>query len=94
MPTYEYRCVDCGNRLEVVQSFSDPPLEVCHACGGRMRKVFHPVGIQFKGGGFYSTEKRSTQRAESKDGKADDKSTDAAPAKEPSKGESKSSSEA
>jgi putative FmdB family regulatory protein len=67
MPTYEYACVECGNHIEVVQSMSDPPLAVCAACGGRLRKVFSPIGIVFKGSGFYRTDSRgksSTSTAE------------------------------
>jgi putative FmdB family regulatory protein len=63
MPTYEYACVDCGKHLEVVQSFGDDPLAVCGACGGRLRKVFHPAGILFKGSGFYSTDNRKGSKA-------------------------------
>lgn len=63
MPTYEYACVDCGQHLEVVQSFGDDPLAVCGACGGRLRKVFHPAGILFKGSGFYSTDNRKGSKA-------------------------------
>ena len=63
MPTYEYACTECGDRLEVVQRFSDDPLTVCAACGGRLRKVFSPVGIVFKGSGFYRTDSRSTAAA-------------------------------
>ena len=59
MPTYQYACTECGDRLEVVQQFSDEPLSVCTACGGRLRKVFSPVGIVFKGSGFYRTDSRS-----------------------------------
>jgi len=59
MPTYEYACKACGERLEVVQSFSDAPLTECPACGGDLRKVFSPVGIAFKGSGFYKTDSRS-----------------------------------
>jgi putative FmdB family regulatory protein len=62
MPTYDYRCQDCGNRIEVVQSFSDAPLTVCNVCGGRFRRVFHPVGIVLKGSGFYSTDNRAVKR--------------------------------
>ena len=58
MPTYEYRCVDCGNRVEVVQRIGDDPLELCEICGGPLRKVFHPAGIVFKGSGFYTTDSR------------------------------------
>ena len=59
MPTYQYACTECGDRLEVVQRFSDDPLTVCAACGGKLRKVFSPVGIVFKGSGFYRTDSRS-----------------------------------
>ena len=60
MPTYEYACTDCAERLEAVQKFSDDPLTVCPACGGRLRKVFSPVGIVFKGSGFYRTDSRTS----------------------------------
>ncbi len=59
MPTYEYACTECGDRLEVIQRFSDDPLTVCEACGGKLRKVFSPVGIVFKGSGFYRTDSRN-----------------------------------
>jgi putative FmdB family regulatory protein len=58
MPTYEYACTECGDRTEVVQSISDPPLTTCTVCGGTLRKVFSPVGIVFKGSGFYRTDSR------------------------------------
>ena len=58
MPTYEYRCKKCGEHLEVVQSFSDAPLKVCPSCKGQLQKVFSPVGIVFKGSGFYKTDNR------------------------------------
>ncbi len=58
MPTYEYACTECGDRTEVVQSISDPPLTTCTVCGGPLRKVFSPVGIVFKGSGFYRTDSR------------------------------------
>ena len=59
MPTYQYVCTECGSQLEVVQKFSDDALTVHDACGGRLRKVFSPVGIVFKGSGFYKTDSRS-----------------------------------
>jgi len=59
MPTYEYRCNSCGEHLEVVQSFSDDALTKCPNCGKKaLRKVFSPVGIVFKGSGFYKTDNR------------------------------------
>src|SRR3954451_2896683 len=60
MPTYQYACTSCGERLEVVQKFSDDPLTVCPACEGKLRKLFSPVGVVFKGSGFYKTDSRSS----------------------------------
>ncbi len=59
MPTYEYRCADCGRELEVQQKFSDDALTVCPTCQGRLNKVFGAVGVVFKGSGFYATDNRS-----------------------------------
>ncbi len=58
MPTYQYTCTGCGEPVEALQKFTDEPLTVCAACGGRLRKVFSPVGIVFKGSGFYRTDSR------------------------------------
>ena len=60
MPTYQYRCRDCGEDLEVVQSFTDDALTTCPACQGSLKKVFSAVGISFKGSGFYKTDSRGT----------------------------------
>lgn len=60
MPTYEYACKNCGEHLEVVQSFTDDPLTVCPSCEGPLRKVFGAIGITFKGDGFYKTDSRKT----------------------------------
>jgi len=59
VPTYQYQCTDCGNALEVRQSFTDDALTVCPACDGTLRKVFNAVGVVFKGSGFYRTDSRS-----------------------------------
>ena len=56
MPTYQYHCRACGHDLEAVQRFHDAPLTVCPRCEGRLRKVYSPVGIVFKGSGFYATD--------------------------------------
>ena len=75
MPTYAYACTSCGEQLEAVQKFSDEPLTECPACGGRLRKVFSPVGVVFKGSGFYKTDSRSTSKktADTTSTKTDDK---------------------
>ncbi len=59
MPTYEYACKKCGERFDVVQSFSDKTLSKHPGCGGDVQKVFHPAGIIFKGSGFYVTDSKS-----------------------------------
>lgn len=59
MPIYVYRCQQCGQAIERRQRFTDTPLSVCETCGGELRKVLQPVGIIFKGSGFYSTDHRN-----------------------------------
>jgi putative FmdB family regulatory protein len=59
MPVYEYRCRTCDHQFEIQQSFSDDALTACPQCEGELRKVFAPVGITFKGSGFYKTDSRS-----------------------------------
>lgn len=82
MPTYQYACTACGERLETVQKFSDDPLTTCPACSGTLRKVFSPVGVVFKGSGFYKTDSRtksksssSSSTSSSSDSKSSDSST-------------------
>ena len=60
MPKYQYQCKDCGEALEVQQSFTDEALTVCPNCGGDLRKVFNAVGVVFKGSGFYRNDSRSS----------------------------------
>ena len=75
MPTYQYTCTECGEPNETVQKFSDEPLTVCPACGGRLRKVFSPVGIVFKGSGFYRTDSRNGASASAPAAKDKDKAS-------------------
>ncbi|MFL6139611.1 MAG: FmdB family zinc ribbon protein [Frankiaceae bacterium] len=70
MPTYQYACTACDERLEVVQRFSDEPLTECPACQGRLRKVFSAVGVVFKGSGFYQTDSRAAASSGAKSGEA------------------------
>jgi putative FmdB family regulatory protein len=74
VPTYQYACTECGEPLEVVQKFSDDALTECPACGGRLRKIFSPAAIVFRGSGFYRTDSRKSSSA-----------TTASPPKEPAK---------
>ena len=63
MPTYQYRCTECGNELEAVQKFTDSALTECPQCTGQLRKVFNAVGVVFKGSGFYRTDSRADKKA-------------------------------
>ena len=56
MPTYEYLCQSCGARFDAWQKITDDPLETCSTCGGHVRRVLQPVGLLFKGSGFYKTD--------------------------------------
>jgi putative FmdB family regulatory protein len=68
VPTYSYRCTECGTAFDIKQSFSDATLTECPTCGGVLRKVFSPVGVTFNGGGFYRTDSRPTPKGEGSSG--------------------------
>ena len=59
MPVYEYQCQDCGVRFERRQHITADPIKRCPECGGVVRRLIHPVGVIFKGSGFYVTDNRS-----------------------------------
>jgi putative FmdB family regulatory protein len=83
LPIYTYACDSCGAEIERRQSFSDPPLTVCESCGQALRRVLHPVGVIFKGSGFYNTDYKNASAK--KDSAADEK-TAAKPAEKGSDG--------
>ncbi|HLB12375.1 MAG TPA: FmdB family zinc ribbon protein [Dehalococcoidia bacterium] len=58
MPIYEYECGGCGSRFERRQDFWDEPVRACPQCEGKVRRLIHPVGVVFKGNGFYVTDNR------------------------------------
>jgi putative FmdB family regulatory protein len=82
MPLYEYRCKSCGKTHEIEHGFHDERPTSCPSCGGLLVRVFHPVGVVFKGSGFHKTDYSSSGLR--KDGAASGSSSDA------SKGETKS----
>jgi putative FmdB family regulatory protein len=86
VPTYEYACAECGERLEAVQKFTDDPLTVCPACGGKLRKLFSAVGIVFKGSGFYRNDSRVSASNGSKDKVLNGSSSDSSSTSEKSSG--------
>jgi putative FmdB family regulatory protein len=97
MPIYEYQCLQCNEKHEIIQRYSETPLEHCPKCGGEMKKLISSPAIQFKGSGFYKTDYPSssssagTSKAAS-DAKADSKSDSKSESKSETKSESKSES--
>ena len=95
MPLYEYQCEACGHRFEVIQKFSDAPIETCPKCEGVVRKLLSSPAIQFKGSGWYITDyaragkggesssasSPATSASESKPETKTDTKSDSAPAK-------------
>ncbi len=86
MPLYEYECESCGVRFERRQHMEDEPVKTCPECGGEVHRLIQPVGIIFKGSGFYVTDNRAksptatpgTVKRESSDEKKTDSSDKAA----------------
>lgn len=83
VPIYQYRCGSCGVTFERTQSFSDEPLQHCPECDGEVHRVIQPVGIVFKGSGFYVTDNRRNsallpgKRTEASDSENGNKSSSA-----------------
>ena len=92
MPVYTYRCEECGVVFDVHLGYNDPQPEVCPECGAHaLRRVYKPVGIIFKGSGFYATDHRSSSGNGS--GKSNKKSSSESAASTSAKEESKTKSE-
>ncbi|HEV2128480.1 MAG TPA: FmdB family zinc ribbon protein [Thermomicrobiales bacterium] len=94
MPTYVYRCDSCKHQFEIFQKMSDDALDTCPRCEARVRRIIHPVGIVFKGSGWYITDSKSSgssgdTAAASSD--ADGSGADKKPSDTDSKSKSKSS---
>ncbi|HEY1531143.1 MAG TPA: FmdB family zinc ribbon protein [Galbitalea sp.] len=65
MPTYSYRCTECGTAFDIQQAFTDDSLTVCPNCGGKLRKLFSAVGVSFNGSGFYRNDSRAAEKSAS-----------------------------
>jgi len=70
VPTYDYRCRDCGHTIEIIHSILEDGPEVCERCRGPMQRVLHPTGVIFRGSGFYVTDSRSAGETASRDSSA------------------------
>lgn len=94
MPLYEYQCEACSHRFEVIQKFSDAPLDTCPKCGGVVRKLLSSPAFHFKGSGWYITDYARAGKDQGKGETAGDGKSDSKPAAGDSGSESKSDSKA
>ena len=93
MPIYEYQCLSCGKRTELLQRMDDPPLATCPECGGEVKKLLSAPAVQFKGSGWYVTDYAGKKGGASKSSDAKgDKGESKADSKSETKSESKSES--
>ncbi len=93
MPTYGYKCDQCGQELEAFQRMSDAPLRTCPACGAEaLRRQFFPAGVLFKGSGFYKTDYAPKGGGSASNG-GSEKSSDSSSKPNSGSSESKGSSE-
>ena len=98
MPLYEYQCDACAHRFEVIQKYSDAPVDICPRCNGVVRKLLSSPAIQFKGSGWYITDYARAGKSDpgekgSSSAKSDSKSdSSGAESKSDAKSESKSDS--
>lgn len=92
MPIYGYECEQCGHQFEVFQSMSDAPLRECPECKGALHKKLYPVGVVFKGSGFYTTDYKAGGNGSKSESGSDAKSEAKPESKPDSKAESKAES--
>lgn len=95
MPIYEYQCLSCGKRTELLQRFDDPPPAACPHCGGEVKKLISAPAVQFKGTGWYVTDYAKGGKgggSKSSDSKAEGKSESTSESKSESKSEAKAES--
>ena len=97
MPTYSYRCTECGTAFDIQQAFTDDAITVCPNCGGRLRKLYGSVGVTFNGSGFYRTDSRAKtseggSSSSSSDSSSSSTSTSSSPSTPATSGSTSSSS--
>ncbi len=92
VPTYDYRCNDCGETFEIWQSFSEDALTECPTCEGELKKVYSKVGISFKGDGFYKNDHGSSGKGSSSSSTSSSESTGSSSSSDTSSDSSSASS--
>lgn len=76
MPTYGYQCTQCGHEFQVFQKMSDDPIRICPTCSGEVKRLLYPVGIVFKGSGWYVNDSRAPEKGEGESTEKSDKPTE------------------
>lgn len=79
MPMYEYACDDCGKHTEIIEKFSDTPLDHCPTCGGHIERVITTAAFVLKGGGWYKDGYSSKKEANGCEAKSEAKPDTTAP---------------
>jgi putative FmdB family regulatory protein len=92
LPTYSYKCTECGTAFDIQQAFTDDSLTVCPNCGGKLRKVFTAVGVTFNGSGFYRNDSRATSKSSESSGSSSDSKPSESKSSESKSSDSKSTS--
>jgi len=92
MPIYEYECLQCGKRTEVLQRMGEGPIAACPACGGEVKKLISSPAFQFKGSGWYVTDYGGKKGGGGSEGKSEGKSEGRSEGKSEGASESKSES--
>jgi len=90
LPTYSYKCTQCGTAFDIQQAFTDNSLTVCPNCSGKLRKVFTAIGVSFNGSGFYRNDSRPSA-AKSSESKSSETKTSESKTSESKSSESKTS---
>ena len=89
MPIYEYECLSCGKRTEVLQKMNDAPLAACPNCGAEVKKLISAPAFQLKGSGWYATDYGGKKGGGASESKSEGRSESKAEGKAESKSESK-----
>jgi putative FmdB family regulatory protein len=95
LPTYSYKCTECGTAFDIQQAFTDDSLTVCPNCGGKLRKVFTAIGVTFNGSGFYRNDSRPREKSSESGGASkgsETKSAESKPSESKSSGSTSSES--
>ena len=96
LPTYGYQCKECKHEFSVFQSMKEDPIAFCPECQGAVKRLLYPVGVVFKGSGWYINNSRKPDKSETNESKPTEAKTEDAKTEgaKPAKTKSDTKSEA